>query len=581
METRDSKPLIVERDRTVYLEVQHPRFKEMRDSLMRFAELEKSPRYVHVYKITSLSLWNAAAAGLTAKEIKTFLTSGSKYPVPACVLKEVEDVVERYGWVKLVNIDGEIHLTTTRADAYEEITSSRTLSDYLEDTGNGSTPEIEGSGGVFSIPIRPECRGQLKVAMIKLGLPIEDVAGYQSGAPLPVPLADSLDNGCTFRLRPYQREAVAAFYDEGRVTGGSGVISLPCGSGKTIVALGVLNRVGAQALILSTNTTALRQWKRELLEKTKLDESLIGEYSGDRKEIRPITLSTYQMLTYRDRRTKELLHYKLFTARDWGIIVYDEVHLLPAPVFRFTAQIQATRRLGLTATLVREDGREAEVFSLIGPKKYDIPWKSLESEGWIADASCVEVRLDLDEASRKSFAALDRRGKFRIASENAEKIGVIRELLSRHPRDRVLILGQYLDQLDEIRREIGAPMITGKTPNSERETLYARFRRGEIPVLIVSKVGNFAVDLPDATVAIQVSGTFGSRQEEAQRLGRILRPKADGKRAVFYTVVSRDTPEQDFAEKRQRFLAEQGYRYTIIDHNTRHWQDYFQRQDSA
>ncbi len=581
METSDSKPLIVERDRTVFLEVQHPRFTEMRDGLMRFAELEKSPRYVHVYKITSLSLWNAAAAGLSTEEIKTFLTSSSKYPVPSCVLKEVENVVDRYGWVKLSSVDGEIHLTTTRAEAYEKIRNSRTLSEYLADTGNGSTPEIDGSGEVFSIPIRPECRGQLKVAMIKLGYPIEDVAGYQPGTPLPVPLKDSLDDGRTFRLRPYQREAVAAFYDDGRVTGGSGVITLPCGSGQTIVALGVLIRVGAQALILSTYTTALRQWKRELLEKTKLDESLIGEYSGDRKEIRPITLSTYQMMTYRDRRTKELLHYKLFTARNWGIIVYDEVHLLPAPVFRFTAQIQATRRLGLTATLVREDGREAEVFSLIGPKKFDIPWKSLESEGWIADASCVEVRLDLDEASRKSFAALDRRGKFRIASENAEKIGVIRELLSQHPRDRVLILGQYLDQLDDIHREIGAPMITGKTPNPERETLYARFRRGEIPVLIVSKVGNFAVDLPDATVAIQVSGTFGSRQEEAQRLGRILRPKADGKRAVFYTVVSRDTPEQDFAEKRQRFLAEQGYRYTIIDHNTRHWQDYFQRQDSA
>lgn len=582
MEKNETKPLIVQRDRTVFLEVQHPRFAEMRDGLMRFAELEKSPRYVHVYKITSLSLWNAAASGLLAEEIRTFLTSNSKYPVPSCVLEEVERVVARYGWVKLVSVDGHIHLRTTRSEAYREIRESKTLAEYFSGSATEASPREAGSSEtVFSVPIRPEYRGELKVALIKLGYPVEDVAGYQSGAALHVPLRDRLGDGGAFRLRPYQRDAVAAFYDEGRATGGSGVVSLPCGSGKTIVALGVLERVGTQALILSTNTTALRQWKRELIEKTALDEALIGEYSGDRKEIRPITLSTYQMLTYRDRRTKELLHYKLFSARDWGIIVYDEVHLLPAPVFRFTANIQATRRLGLTATLVREDGREAEVFSLIGPRKYDIPWRSLENEGWIADASCVEIRVDLPEKSKPDFGALDRRRRFRIASENSDKIAVVRELLSRHPRDRVLILGQYLDQLSGIRREIGAPMITGKTPNAERETLYARFRRGEIPVLIVSKVGNFAVDLPDANVAIQVSGTFGSRQEEAQRLGRILRPKAGGQRAVFYAVVSRDTPEQDFAEKRQRFLAEQGYRYTIIDYKTRHWQDHFQRQDSA
>ncbi len=579
MEKSSKNPLIVQPDKTVFLEVEHPLFKEVRDKLARFAELEKSPRYVHVYRITPLSLWNAAASGLAVADVNDLLTTYSKYPVPRNVRDEVSLSMARYGQVRLVSCQGKLCLETTLEDALQRIRRAKSLRQFFSDQAlelldaKRSSPLTADASVV--LPLKPESRGQIKVALLKLGFPVHDQAGYVDGAPLAMNLRDVARGGKPFHLRSYQRDAVEAFYDFGRATGGSGVVVLPCGAGKTIVAIGCLQRVGSQALILTTNTTALRQWKRELLDKTDLEEDMIGEYSGEVKEIRPITLSTYQMMTYRDRRTKELLHYKLFTARNWGLIVYDEAHLLPAPVFRFTAQIQATRRLGLTATLVREDGREGEVFSLVGPKKYDIAWKSLEAEGWIANAECVEIRVPLTDKIADGFVDLNGREKFRAASENPAKIDVVRELLGEHREHSVLVLGQYLDHLKAIQRHLGAPLITGKTSNQEREQLYARFRRREVPVLIVSKVGNFAIDLPDANVAIQVSGTFGSRQEEAQRLGRILRPKGKGGRAVFYSLVSRDTPEQEFAEKRQRFLTEQGYSFTIIDQGTR------RRQDSA
>ena len=563
------KSLIVQGDQTIFLEVEQPLFKQLRERLSRFAELEKSPRYVHVYRMTPLSLWNAAASGVSAGDILEFLSANSKYPVPRNVRNEILKVIARYGQVKLVRSGEELRLTTTFPGAIEAIRNAKNLDEFF--VGGYSEAGVEPSNGGplterrLSLVVNPEHRGSVKIALTEIGFPVEDVAGYQDGAALAVPLNDSDADGGPFRLRPYQREAVDAFYDAGRSTGGSGVVVLPCGAGKTIVAIGALHRVGCQGLILTTNTTALRQWKRELLSKTQLDPELVGEYSGERKEIRPVTITTYQMLTYRHRKTKDFVHYKLFTAKKWGLVVYDEVHLLPAPVFRFTAQIQATRRLGLTATLVREDGREAEVFSLVGPKKYDVPWKALESEGWIATADCVVVRTRLDREQLRDYEGLDKREQFRLASENYRKNSIVSTILGRHRQDGVLILGQYLNQLKRLQRELGAPLITGKTANDQRETLYSRFRRGEIPVLIVSKVGNFAVDLPDATVAIQVSGTFGSRQEEAQRLGRILRPKVGGKRAVFYTIITRDTSEQEFAEKRQRFLSEQGYRFEIVE----------------
>ncbi len=580
MPTNASRPLVVQGDRSIYLEVHHPDFREASDQLVRFAELEKSPHYVHIYRITKLSLWNAAATGMSSDAILAFLSESAKYPVPASVRDEIVDFVSRYGCVQLVSSGGRVCLRIDKPSIWDEIRETTSVLECLEVEGRSDAPgtssseearELDsGEEQPILVPIRPECRGSLKIALIKRGFPVEDLAGYQDGATLAIDLRDAHGStGEPFALRPYQRAAIDAFYDGGRVTGGSGVVTLPCGAGKTVVAIGVLERVGAQALILTTNTTALRQWKRELLDKTRLSPEEIGEYSGDQKEIRPITLTTYQMLTYRDRHTKDFLHYRLFTARQWGIIVYDEVHLLPAPVFRFTAQIQATRRLGLTATLVREDGREAEVFSLIGPRKYGVPWRSLESGGWIATASCVEIRVPFADGVDAASSELDRRRLFRLASENQAKLGVVRELIERHPGERVLIIGQYIDQLKRIQREIGAPLITGRTATGQREELYAEFRDGDLPVLIVSKVGNFAVDLPDATVAIQVSGTFGSRQEEAQRLGRILRPKAGGKGAVFYSVVTQGTSEQEFAEKRQRFLTEQGYRYAIEERESR------------
>ena len=555
-------PLIVQSDRSIILEADHPRFAEVRDRLMLFAELEKSPEHIHMYRITALSLWNAGASGGDAAEILDFLEGASKFPVPANIAKEITDAVNSYGRLELISDGrGGIVLTADEDELLERLGELSHLEDFL-------LPDALSEKG---LPVRPECRGQLKLILAKLGYPARDLAGYREGRALAVELREALPGGEPFGLRSYQEDAVEAFYAGGSEHGGSGVVVLPCGAGKTIVGMGALAAVGKETLILTTNVTALRQWRRELLEKTTLTEDQVGEYSGEVKQIRQVTLSTYQMLTYRKSKVDDFEHFKLFFENQWGLIIYDEVHLLPAPVFRFTAEIQATRRLGLTATLIREDGKEKEVFSLIGPRKYDVPWRSLEGGGWIADAECVEVRVELDPELKEDYQVAGRRGKFRIASENPAKLGAIKDLVRRHAGDHILILGQYLDQLQMGADELGAPMITGKTPQQTRDELYEGFRNGEIRTLIVSKVGNFAVDLPDANVAIQISGTFGSRQEEAQRLGRILRPKQNSGCAVFYSLVTRgsgiaaSSREQEFAEKRQLFLTEQGYPYRIME----------------
>ncbi len=550
------KALIVQSDRTIFLEVDHSDFEEIRDRLMAFAELEKSPEHVHVYRITPISLWNAAAARIGPEEILDFLEDRSRYPVPTTIRQEIFERLSQFGMIRL-ELDGDrrLVLTSKNAAALEEIAHQKHLAPYFRG-------RLEGG----SLEVAPGYRGQIKLALIKLGFPVEDVAGYRRGEDLDIVLSTELESGSPFHMRPYQQDAVSAFYAGGTASGGSGVVVLPCGAGKTIVGLGVMSSVKAHTLILTTNITALRQWRRELLDKTGLDDGDIGEYSGEVKSIRPVTLTTYNILTYRKSKTDDFLHFKLFSEdHRWGLIIYDEVHLLPAPVFRFTAEIQATRRLGLTATLVREDGKEDEVFSLIGPKKFDLPWRALETDGWIATAGCVEIRVDLDPEERSEYVVSSSRQKFRIASENPRKLDVVKELIEEHAGDRVLVIGQYLNQLRSLRGKIGAPLITGKTPTREREELYDSFRNGTIPVLIVSKVGNFAVDLPNANVAIQISGTFGSRQEEAQRLGRILRPKDNGGAAIFYSVVTRSTRDQDFAQKRQLFLTEQGYKYEIRD----------------
>ena len=562
MAINPENPLIVQSDRSIILEADHPRFGEVRDRLMLFAELEKSPEHIHMYRITALSLWNAGASGADAGEILEFLEEVSKYPVPVNIAKEITDAVGSYGRLELIGDGrGGIVLTADEDELLERLGELSHIEEFL-------LPDALSEKG---LPVRPECRGQLKLVLAKLGYPARDLAGYREGKNLAVELSDALPDGEPFGLRSYQRDAVEAFYAGGSEHGGSGVVVLPCGAGKTIVGMGALAAVGKETLVLTTNVTALRQWRRELLEKTTLTEDQVGEYSGEIKQIRQVTLSTYQMLTYRKSKVDDFEHFKLFFENPWGLIIYDEVHLLPAPVFRFTAEIQATRRLGLTATLIREDGKEKEVFSLIGPRKYDVPWRSLEGGGWIADAECVEVRVELDPELKEDYQLAGRRGKFRIASENPFKMEAIKNLVRRHANDHILILGQYLDQLQLVADELGAPLITGKTPQQTRDELYGGFRSGEIRTLVVSKVGNFAVDLPDANVAIQISGTFGSRQEEAQRLGRILRPKQDSGCAVFYSLVTRgsgiaaSSREQEFAEKRQLFLTEQGYPYRIIE----------------
>ena len=551
---RPEKPLIIQSDRSILLEVDNPDFVAARDALSRFAEIEKSPEHIHTYRLSPLSLWNAASLGLLSGQVLDDLERFSKYDIPQNIRYEIVEQMGRYGTLKLVADNGMMRLESTEPAIITEIWNSDSMRKYVDEMVDN-----------YTLLIAPINRGFIKQALIKLGFPVEDLAGYTPGAPLDIALREEALSGAPFALRTYQDEAVAMFHAGGTERGGSGVIVLPCGSGKTIIAIGAMVKCGMRALILTTNITALRQWRDELIDKTTLGPEDVGEYSGEHKNIRPVTIATYNILTYRKNKTSTFPHFGLFNREDWGIIIYDEVHLLPAPVFRYTAEIQAKRRLGLTATLIREDGRETDVFSLIGPKKYDVPWKDLERQGWIASATCTEIRVVLPDEIRIKYATSSIRRKYRIASENPAKIDVVEKLVEHHQDDLVLVIGQYISQLEGIAKEFNAPIITGRVDTLEREKLYGAFRRGEIKLLVVSKVANFAVDLPDANVAIQVSGTFGSRQEEAQRLGRILRPKRNGSTARFYTIVTRDTQDQEFAAKRQLFLTEQGYSYRIIE----------------
>jgi len=555
-------PIIVQSDKTVLLEVDNDCYEEARDALARFAELVKSPEHIHTYRITPLSLWNAAAAGMKAQAIVDTLVHYGKYDLPDNVRVDILEYVSRYGRVKLVKEDGNLLLTSTDEALIAEILHHKKIQPFIKSQRD--------PGALF---IDPAHRGRIKQVLVEFGFPAEDLAGYVEGAPLPIQLRAVTFSGQLFALRRYQQEAVDVFHAGGSARGGSGVIVLPCGAGKTVVGLGAMAELQCATLILTTSTVAVRQWIDEILDKTTISPDEVGEYTGLQKDIKPITISTYQIMTYRKRKTDEFPHFALFDQRDWGLIIYDEVHLLPAPVFRITAEIQARRRLGLTATLVREDGREEDVFSLIGPKKYDVPWKDLEKQGWIATAECHEIRLPLPESERMAYAVAEDRDKYRIAAENENKLPIIAQLLEKHREDNVLIIGQYLDQLKTIARQTQAPLITGKTPARDRQKLFDAFRAGEVRLLVVSKVANFSIDLPDANVAIQVSGTFGSRQEEAQRLGRILRPKKNGLLAHFYSVVTRDTRDQDYAAKRQLFLTEQGYHYDILyDHEVAEYQ---------
>ncbi|WP_030486357.1 DNA repair helicase XPB [Micromonospora chokoriensis] len=542
-------PLIVQSDKTLLLEIDHPDAQACRMAIAPFAELERSPEHVHTYRLTPLGLWNARAAGHDAEGVVDSLIKYSRYPVPHALLVDVAETMDRYGRLQLAN-DPAYGLVLRALDRLVliEVAKSKKLAGMLGDKIDDDT-----------IRVHPSERGRLKQALLKLGWPAEDLAGYVDGEAHPIELAEAGKDGRKpWTLRSYQREAVEAFW-----AGGSGVVVLPCGAGKTMVGAAAMAEAKATTLILVTNTVAGRQWKRELIARTSLTEEEIGEYSGERKEIRPVTIATYQVLT--SRRGGAFTHLDLFGARDWGLVVYDEVHLLPAPIFRFTADLQARRRLGLTATLVREDGREGDVFSLIGPKRYDAPWKDIESQGWIAPADCTEVRVTLTDAERMSYATAEAEERYRMAATARTKLPVVKALVDQHPDDQVLVIGAYIDQLHQLGEYLDAPIIQGSTTNKERERLFDAFRSGELRTLVISKVGNFSIDLPEVAVAIQVSGTFGSRQEEAQRLGRVLRPKADGRQAHFYTVVSRDTIDTEYAAHRQRFLAEQGYAYKIID----------------
>ncbi len=545
-------PLIVQTDRTVLLETQHPEYEAARDRLARFAELEKSPEYVHFYRITPVSIWNAAALGERAEDVVAWLVASSRFPIVPAVIAQIREWFRRYGLLRLLAADGgRLRLECDDPEVLRTFAANQALAELLEPAG---------AAHAF---VAAERRGELKQLLVKLGYPVDDRAGYRAGDALRFTLREAPADGGGFRLRDYQRAAAAAFHAGGSDRGGCGVVVLPCGAGKTVVGIATMHLLQTNTLVLTTNTIAVRQWCRELLERTDLAAEQIGEYTGEQKQIRPITVATYQILTHRKGKLEAFTHLDLFDRGAFGLIVYDEVHLLPAPVFRATAGIQARRRLGLTATLVREDGRADEVFSLIGPKRYELPWKQLERQGFLAPARCVEVRVPLSSAREQRYAAAGARAQIRIAADNEQKDAVVAALLELHARDRVLIIGQYLEQLQHLATLFRLPLITGQTPNGERERLYAAFRRGEVPRLVVSKVGNFAIDLPDANVAIQVSGTFGSRQEEAQRLGRVLRPKADGGPASFYTLVSADTREQQFMKRRQLFLTEQGYAYEV------------------
>ncbi len=545
----DTTPLLVQSDRSLLLEVHHPAFEDARADIAPFTELEKSPEHIHTYRMSPLSLWNAASAGLTADDILGVLDARSRYPLPESVRFFITDMLGRWGRFQLDSgPDADTLLLRVADDRLRrEVANQRKLAGFLNPIGDG-----------FLLPLLH--RGTLKREMLELGYPVQDLAPLRDGDPLPLTLRERTLSGSPLNIRDYQKGAADGVLGRGQPGTGFGTIVLPCGSGKTVVGLEILSRLATNTLVLTTNVAAVHQWVDELLDKTSLTADEIGEYTGEKKIIRPVTVATYQVLVWRDS-DGNYPHFRLFRERNWGLIVYDEVHLLPAPVFRVTAELQAVRRVGLTATLVREDGAEGDVFSLVGPKRYDVPWKELEAKGWIAEALCTEIRLELPEHLRVPYAVAAKREKFRLASENPLKDDVVVQLVANHPEDAILVIGQYIEQLETLAKTLKAPLITGSTPNAERERLYEDFRQGKIRVVVVSKVANFAINLPDASMAIQVSGTFGSRQEEAQRLGRILRPKK--RNALFYTLVSRATSEEEYSAHRQKFLVEQGYKYTI------------------
>lgn len=545
-----SKPIIVQGDRTILLDVHAPGFNEARQVIGAFAELEKSPEHIHTYRISSISLWNAAAAGITSTAIMNDLTKLSRFPIPSGTTHAIEETISRYGKLTMEASDDEDKLILKISDPLieQEVQHLKPLKKYLLPTEEGFTLALLN-------------RGVVKLELIKSGYPVEDLAPLREGDDLDISLSPTTQDGKPFKTRDYQEDAAEAFCGQNRPGNGFGVVVMPCGSGKTVVGMSVLAKLKKSCLIITTNMAAAHQWRDELIDKTTLTADDIGEYSGNRKEIKKVTIATYQILVWRKDKTSNFIHFKIFRDENWGLIIYDEVHLLPAPVFRITAELQAIKRLGLTATLVREDHAEENVFSLVGPKRYDIPWKLLEEQGWIATAVCHEIRLPLPRDKSIEYATADKRHKYRIAAENPLKIGETKAIIDRHPDDLILIIGQYIGQLKKIAKFLDAPLITGEVPNEKREEIYNKFRKGEARIIVVSKVANFAIDLPDASVAIQVSGSFGSRQEEAQRLGRILRPKK--RSSNFYSLVSRFSVEETFAVNRQKFLAEQGYQYKM------------------
>ena len=555
----DDRPLIVQGDGSLLLDVHNDFFEESRGEISAYAELEKSPEHVHTYRISPLSLWNAAGAEWKSDRVESSLKRWSRYPVPENIITQIRDILSRWGKLRLVNVESQQDGTPTDSDLWlrlevddpavrEELKARKAMARWL-------IPDADG------FLVRLVDRGTVKAELIHIGFPIVDLAPLKDGDPLKFSLREISLDGKPFTIRDYQASAVRSFIGTGEPGTGFGTVVMPCGSGKTVVGISAMARMATHTLILTTNVAAVHQWRNELLDKTSLEPEQIAEYTGDRKEVAPVTVATYQILTWRKDRNSPFPHFDLFRKHSWGLIIYDEVHLLPAPVFRVTAEIQAVRRLGLTATLIREDGAERDVFSLVGPKRFDIPWKELETSGWIAEAHCREIRINLPNESRIPYAIAEKRRKIRLAAENPRKIDIALQLVNNRHEDQILVIGQYISQLEEIAGRLKVPIITGKTPNAERDRIYDEFRRGKERVIVVSKVANFAIDLPDASVAIQLSGSFGSRQEEAQRLGRILRPKE--RYSWFYSLVSRGTVEEDFAVNRQRFLTEQGYRYTI------------------
>ncbi|WP_295155629.1 DNA repair helicase XPB [uncultured Brachyspira sp.] len=548
-------PLIVQGDGTILLDVSTKHFEEIRNFMLVFAELVKSPEYIHTYRITLVSLWNAASLNYKSEQIINFLKKYASYEIPKNIIKQIETSIEKYGRIKIIKEDDKYYLISEDKNIIDEILHYKLMTKYIKAEINPNKLEIDAA-----------YRGHIKLALINIGYPVQDLAGYKKGEEYHFNMRKTLASSEEdFSLRDYQKNSVDVFYADGKPEGGAGVIALPCGTGKTIVGIAAMHKIQTKTLIIVTGVTACRQWKDEILDKTDIPAEDIGEYNGLNKEIKPITIATYKILTYRKNKESPFIHFELFFQHNWGLIIYDEVHLLPAPIIKLTSEIQSMRRLGLTATLVREDGLEKDVFCLIGPKKFDIPWRELEEKKFIAKAYCYDIRIPLDDSHRADYIVSSDKVKFRIASENILKYTIVKKIIEKLDGKNILIIGQYLDQLNEMKKITGYTIITGKTPQSERDAIYKRFKSGEIKILIVSKVANLAVDLPDANVLIQISGTFGSRQEEAQRLGRVLRPKKGENKSYFFSIITTDTKEEDFAHKRQLFLTEQGYHYELLD----------------